>query len=201
MRISAALTGGIALLIVCATSAAAQQPDPGLRGRTHIGGGYVVNLPGQMLGFNAVMISPALRNWGVYADFKKILESRMDEISYDPDMTVEEAEGFGDRLMETESEWQTLNVGIIRVVSPALALYVGAGRSEESVVRRYFDQTATRGVLGTYWIDDSEASGTRINGMAGGWFRMLPSFLVQFGVETKPRGATVGISYILPIGR
>lgn len=193
---------GCIALALCVDPVTAQlQPDPGLRGRTHLGGGYAVSLPSQMLGFNVVVISPALRNWGFYADFKTTLESRTDEITYDGDMSVDEAAGFGDRLIKRESEWKTFNAGIIRVVLPALALYAGAGTSKETALRRYLDETATRGVLGTYWIDDPEASGRRVNAMAGAWFRILPSFLVQFGAETKPRGATVGISYILPIDR
>src|SRR5690606_14195508 len=115
-------------------------------------------------------------------------------------ITVEEAEAFDDFLMEQESEWKTLNAGVVRVMTPALALYVGGGVSKEDAMRRYFDSNNVRGVSGTYWIDDPGGSGTRVNVMGGAWFRILPSFLVQFGAEAAPRGATVGVSYVLPIG-
>lgn len=186
-----------------AASSAAQTPavDPGLRGRTHAGFGYVVNLPRQMLGFNAYVMSPALRYWGFFADYKKTTDSRRDDFTYDPDLTVEDAEGFNDLLRKTESEWQSVNAGVIRIVSPALALYAGAGWSKEEVLRRYFDSSLTRGVQGIYWVDDAGASGTRVNVMGGAWFRILPNFLVQFGVEAAPRGATVGVSYVIPFSR
>lgn len=191
-----------ALAVVAAAPVAAQSTlDPGLRARTHIGLGYVVNLPHQMMGFNGVVVSPALRDWGFYVDVKRTVDSRTDHVAYDPDMTVGEAEGFDDFLMEQESEWQTLNAGVIRVVTSGLALYAGGGISKEDALRRYFDSNGIRGISGTYWIDDSDASGTRVNVMGGAWFRILPSFLVQFGAEAAPRGATVGVSYVLPIGR
>lgn len=190
------------LAMAAATPAAAQSTlDPGLRAHTHVGVGYVANLPRQMMGFNVVVISPALRDWGFYLDAKRTTESRADHVAYDPDITVEEAEAFDDFLMEQESEWQTLNAGVVRVMTPALALYVGGGVSKEDAMRRYFDSSNVRGVSGTYWIDDPAGSGTRVNVMGGAWFRILPSFLVQFGAEAAPRGATVGVSYVLPIGR
>lgn len=199
MRTVTALS--LAALFGAAPAAAQSTLDPGLRAHTHVGVGYVVNLPRQMMGFSGMVIAPALRDWGFYLDVKRTTDSRTDHVAYDADMTVEDAEGFDDFLMEQESEWQTINAAVIRVVTPALALYVGGGVSKEDALRRYFDSTGVRGISGTYWIDDPDGSGTRANVMGGAWFRILPSFLVQFGAEAAPRGATVGVSYVLPIGR
>lgn len=202
---------GTRILIACfglGFAAAAAPPvgaqlrpaDPGLRGRTHIGFGYVVNLPMQMFGLDGLLISPALRNWGVYADYKRYRDSPRDGPLYRPDRTVEDAESLGDFPLDSESDWRTVNVAVVRVVSPALALYLGAGMSKERAYRRYVDDNdpAERD---PYWVDLPADSGDRVNVLGGAWFRALPSVLFQFGVEAAPTGATVGASYILPLGR
>jgi hypothetical protein len=200
MNMNIGLTGAVVIgaLLTTAGSVAGQAT---FRSRTHPGLGFTVNAPTQILGFNVLAFGPAFAGWGGYADAKFTRESPKNEDGFVTDITVAQAEGFDDQHMASESEWTTVNAAVVRVVSDALALYGGAGYSKEKAYRRYFDETSTRGLFGTYWIEDPDASGARVNVLGGAFFRATQSFVLQFGFEAQPRGFTVGASYILPFGR
>jgi hypothetical protein len=183
------------------TTAGSTTAQGTFRSRTYPGLGFTANAPTQILGFSGLTFGSAFGGWGGYVDAKLTLESPREKDGFVTDITVAQAEGFDDLHMTSESEWTTVNAAIVRVVSDALALYAGAGFSKETAFRRYYDETATRGLFGTYWIEDPDASGNRINVLAGAFFRTMPSFLIQFGLEAQPRGFTVGATYVLPFGK
>jgi len=202
-RIRLAGICAVCALLGIASSGASQQPfgsGVNLRTRTHIGIGYAINAPQQLLGFSGFVLGPALGGWGFYADVKFTLDSPRDRDGFEPDITVAEAEGFEDRWVEADGAWTNVNAAAVRVLTDALAIYAGAGYSKEKSFLRYFDGTSERGRFGNYWIDDPDDSGNGVNLLGGAWFRATSRIMFQFGVESAPPGVTVGAAFLLPIG-
>src|SRR5262245_24360006 len=200
MNMRIRLIGAIVLsALLTAVDPAAGQAT--FRSRNYPGLGFTANAPTQLLGFSGMTFGPALRGWGAYIDAKFTLESPRDKDGFVTDITVAQAEATDDVHMNSKSEWTSVNAAMVRVVSDALALYAGAGYSKEQSFRRYYAATETRGFFGNYWIEDPDASGNRINVLAGAIFRTTRSFLIQFGFEAQPSGFTVGATYVLPFAR
>lgn len=181
-----------------------------LEGEDHFGNaphwlvGYTINAPTQLVGIGTAYFSPGLGGWGVYADAKLTLESPTNESSFDPSLTSAEAEErFDDDLFDERDIWTTVNVAAVRTLLESLAVYAGAGFSDKKAYHEYFDNANVnpRGELGYYWVEDVAASGTFVNLLAGGFFRASESVVFQFGVESQPRGFTVGGSIAVPFIR
>lgn len=192
------------LLAVAALAQAAptqvQQPAGRL---PRVGVGFVANAPHEYLGVNVHAVSPRiLGGLGIYVDAKIGNDSPRDEPGFDPDLTAAEVEDlYSDQLFSERSDWRSVNVALIRPVLPELMVYAGAGYSDESRYREYFDPEAERGISGFYWVEDPENSGGEVNLLGGAMFGVSQNVFIQFGVETKPRGVTVGASYSLPLRR
>lgn len=168
-----------------------------------VGVGFVANAPHEFLGVSVHAVSPRiLGGLGIYVDAKIGNDSPRDEAGFDPDLTAAEVEDlYPDELFTEQSDWRSVNVALIRPVLPELMVYLGAGYSDESRYNEYFDPTATRGDLGFYWVEDPESSGGQVNVLGGAMFGVSQNVFIQFGVETKPRGVTVGASYSIPLRR
>jgi hypothetical protein len=164
--------------------------------RPHFGVGYVINGPHQFLGFSAQALSLRLGGIGAYVDMKFDRSSPSREVEFDATLTAAQAEDrFGDRLFQEESSWRSFNVALLRPVIPELILYAGVGSSSQTHYRTYYDESASRGLEGLYTVEDPRESGNRMNLLGGGFFRIGPTLMLQFGVEMKPRGFTVGGVY------
>jgi len=181
-------------LLALAVPGRAQAQEPVLE--SHIGAGFVVLAPHQYMGFSAQAVSLRLGGIGIYVDAKFDTSPPSKEEEFDPSLTAEEAEDqFGDELFEEKDSWQSVNVALIRPVIPELLLYLGAGYSSQERYQQYYDDSQVRGLHGFYWVEDPRDSGNRLNLLGGAFFRISQNLLVQFGVETKPRGVTVGGVY------
>jgi hypothetical protein len=110
----------------------------------------------------AEAFGPHLRDWGVYVDAKFTFGSPEGESNFDPSLTPEDAEGFGDIVADEKSVWTTVTVAVMRVVSGEATLYAGAGYSREDAYVQYFDESRERGEFGFYWVKDDKESGDRI---------------------------------------
>jgi hypothetical protein len=182
-----------------AAPAQAQQASGSL---PRVGVGFVANAPHEFLGVSVHAVSPFLGGLGIYVDAKIGNDYPSDEPGFDPDLTAAEVEDlYPDELFTERSDWRSVNVALIRPVLPELMVYAGAGYSDEGRYHEYYDPTATRGIAGFYWVEDPENSGGQVNLLAGAMFGISQNVFIQFGVETKPRGVTVGASYSLPLGR
>ncbi|UCC73548.1 MAG: hypothetical protein JSV86_03010 [Gemmatimonadota bacterium] len=203
MRICRSLFGILVLLVfVGAAATPVEAQDLDFVVSPHWAVGYVVNAPTQLVGFSGTTFGPHLADWGVYVDAKFTLDSPEGNSNFNSSLTPEEVEElWGDTNFDTEGIWTTVNVALVRVLSEALALYVGAGYSHEDAYILYYDETGERGELGWYWVKDDSASGDRVNLMGGAWMRLVPRVIVQFGGETAPAGFTVGAAIVLPFGR
>jgi hypothetical protein len=166
----------------------------------HFGAGVVVLAPHQTIGVSAQALSPRMGGIGIYVDAKF---DRSPPPSREPEfnraITAEVAEyQYGDRLVTEEDSWRSVNVALIRPVVPELLLlYLGAGYSSQEHSRQYYDPSGERGLQGMYWVQDPDRSGSRLNLLGGAFFRVNQRLLVQFGVETRPRGMTAGAVYML----
>lgn len=164
--------------------------------------GYTVNAPSQLLGFSTMVVGQRFAGWGVYADYKLTLDPPSDRPEYDATLSVDHAVNqFNDRFVGNESAWTTFNLAVVRALTGTFAVYVGGGYSKEKAYQQFFDASQTRGQYGFYWVDDDGGSGTRVNLLAGVWFRLTESIMVQFGGESAPRGFTIGASLAVPLVR
>jgi hypothetical protein len=173
---------------------------PTLRNSSHVGVGYVANIPNTFVGFSAVGLTPKLLGGaGLYVDVKLATNSPGSDPYYLPNVSIQEAEvTFGDLLFEEESDWFSVNAALVYAIAPEFAVYGGAGYSKEERYRQYFDDSQTRGDLGFYWVADPDGSGNRINLLGGAFFRLARFVMFQFGVEAKPVGVTAGAIFVYP---
>lgn len=166
---------------------------------TRIGVGYVANIPNMFVGASAHIIPAGFGGWGLYADVKFDIESPADDEGFIDSLTVAEVEGeLGDQRFGQEGSWSSVNLAVVRTISPELALYAGGGVGWRKEYRQYFDNDGELGVSGLYWVEDTEVSGTYLNGMAGVMLRLTSAVTAHFGAETAPPGFTIGLSLTLP---
>jgi hypothetical protein len=166
-----------------------------LKGSTHLGIGYVANIPTTFLGFSVLAVTPRVAGGaGLYADVKMTTRSPSDSRYYLRGVPVSDAEiTYGDMLFTEKSDWVSVNVGLVYAITGEFSLYGGLGYSKEHHYRQYYDDSQTRGELGFYWIADPVASGTRINASGGALIRLTRFALFQLGGEAQPRGADIGV--------
>jgi hypothetical protein len=171
-------------------------PVRGLRASTHLGIGYVANVPTTFLGFSALAVTPKLFGGaGLYADVKLTTKSPGDDPYYLPGVSVTDAEvTYGDVLYEEKSDWLTINGALVYAITQELAVYGGLGYAKKTHYRQYFDDSQTRGNFGFYWIADPGASGTRVNALGGALVRITRFVVFQLGAESQPPGANVGFA-------
>ena len=171
------------------------QGIPDMRNSSRVGVGYAVNVPNTFVGLTAQGMTPKLFGGaGLYADVKFTPSSPSSDPYYRSDISVLQAENtFSDLRFREQSDWLSINAAFVYAVSSELAVYGGAGYTRERRYRMYFDDSQTRGEMGFYWISDSEASGNRVNLLGGALIRAGRSVIFQMGVESQPKGVTIGI--------
>lgn len=164
-----------------------------------LGIGYVVNAPNQLAGVSGHVLTGRFGGLGLYVDAKfDIDEPGGDE--FVDSLTANEVDlRYGDTRFSEEGSWMSVNVALMRPLTPDLIVYAGAGYSDEKRYVQYYDINAERGNLGYYWVEDDEESGSKINPMGGVMLRIQPNIFVQFGLEGAPVGGTVGVTYSLPL--
>lgn len=199
------LSLALAAALLGAAPAAAQIGVPASRAMSfepRFGVGYVANMPNQFAGVSAHFISDFMGGLGVYVDAKFDVSSPEDEEGYEPDLTAAEVEDqFADQLFHTEGSWRSVNVAIMRPLAPQFVVYAGAGIADGKQYGEYIDTEGERGVEGFYWVRDEEASGTEVNFLGGAMFQLTRNVAFQVGLESQPRGFSVGASYLVPIRR
>lgn len=178
--------------------AGAQRPDAEGIQQTRVGIGYVANVPNMFLGGSVYVLPAALPGWGLYADAKLDVESPADSEEFIDSLTALEVEAeLGDQLVERDGSWRSINVAVMRQITAEMWLYVGGGVAVRKEYVNYFDTERELGVAGIYWVEDTEVSGTYLNGMAGLVLRLSPKVSASFGAESAPPGVTVGLSFTL----
>lgn len=185
------------LLAIAVAPAQAQTGQPDFSTQRRVMLGYVANAPNIFYGAGAMVLNPSYL--GFFADVRLTRDSPGDRSNFVPGLTPTEAVAtFGDFRSGTEDQWLAVNAGVTRVMTPELAIYVGAGYSSRDAFVEYFDETGARGELGYYWVQDDELSGPGVNLLGGLVFRAGSNLAIQLGAELRPLGATLGIYYALP---
>jgi hypothetical protein len=192
----------LALLAVCASTAAAQlEPGPGAEflERPFVAVGYAANAPEQLAGVGLVVTHPALRRWGVYVNYQWSPESPKNKPNYDPTITSVDVDNeIGDQFVSFDIVWKSINVAVARSIMPQLTVYAGAGYARSEGFDQFFDEEQERGDQGYYWVTNPDDEGTEVNLLLGAFLRAGRYFAFQIGLESAPKGFTVGGSFVLP---
>jgi len=181
------------------TPALAQEFQPDFRNSSYLAAGWVANAPDALLGGGISFIRPT--GIGFFANVRVSHEDPGGESNFLPNVTVDQAlNEFGDFRFHDESKWLLISGGLIRTLTPELALYAGAGLARRDYYQQFEDPDGQRGELGFYWVRDDESSGDFASVLGGVLFRAGRNLIIQFGAETEPRGMTIGVHLGLPRG-
>jgi len=157
--------------------------------------GYSANLPDQVVGFSYGEILH--QRWGIYIDVKiSVGVPGSASSDYREDMTVVIAEALGHTWQAEKTGYFSLNLGTTRWMGSRLAVYGGLGLCAVQPYSQYHDPSGLFGPEGGYWIDTKEQS-IRTNLMLGALYPVSSRILLQLGVETLPRGITVGLGWLV----
>jgi len=194
------LTVGFVLGAGVGTSAGplSAQGSPGELSRAQFGIGYVANAPNLMAGAIGYVIFPVRGGIGLYVDAKLDIHNPSDDLAFQVGLTPAEVEAElpGVRFIKRESSWRSFNVGLVRPLNPFLMVYGGAGYSKGS--HYYLYEQVTAEVGRALWVEAPDDEESRVNFMVGVFFRLTAMVSTQFGIETQPRGMTIGASLRLP---
>jgi hypothetical protein len=192
----APLTIAVFLAALVGSPASAQQGDPGLR----VGLGYVGNAPEMVSGVSGHVLFPGMGRFGLYVDAKFNPYSARREETFLADRTAIEIEDevVGVRFMDHKDSYRSFNAALVRYVNPSLMLYLGAGVSQMTRYREYYDPAEQMGQAGFFWVEAPDEAGSSLNVLGGAFLRMSSVLMFQTGVETNPKGFSVGISLQLP---
>jgi len=192
----APLTISLVLTALESSPASAQQGDPGLR----VGLGYVGNAPEMVSGVSGNVLLPGMGRFGLYVDAKFNPYSVRREETFLADRTALEIEDevVGVRFMDHKDSYRSFNAALVRYVNPSLMLYLGAGVSQMTRYREYYDPTEQMGQAGFFWVEAPDEAASSLNVLGGAFLRMSSLLMFQTGVETNPKGFTVGASMQLP---
>ncbi|MGH7476486.1 MAG: hypothetical protein ACRELD_09370 [Longimicrobiales bacterium] len=166
---------------------------------SRVGIGYVANAPDLLAGGGAYAIFPLLGGLGVYVDAKFDVDSPGSEDTFTREITREQAEAFGDLTFQVQDSYRSFNAALVRPLSPTFTLYAGAGYAQWSRYYEYRDPSQERGFAGFYWVEEPDEAGSRLNLLGGAFMRISRWIDIQVGLESAPRGFTVGASVPLTL--
>lgn len=167
-----------------------------------IGVGFTANIPDQLVGGSVHYLTGAFGGLGIYADVKLDMESPADEDGFTDTVTAAEVESTRNhRLFDEQSSATSVNIALMKSLSPQFTVYAGAGYSDMKNYRQYWDEDQEEGFQGYYWVPEEGLTGGKVNLLGGAFFQLGESFAIQMGAETKPAGFTLGVSYLIPISR
>jgi len=176
------------------------QSDPGPMSRTQFGIGYIANAPEAMAGGSGYVILPRWGGIGVFVDAKFDISNPTGERGFDPSVTASRIrDQVGGEFIKGEDSWWSANVGVLRPLTPFLMVYGGGGFARKTLFELYdVDVNSGVGEGGVVWAEDPGAQETRANLMVGIIMRLTGRVSTHLGLETQPRGLTVGASLRIP---
>ena len=185
-----ALVAGIILVAIAGGPAAAGKvapiPEGGLVGAT-----WVTNIAaGQYFGLTIFKLRPRQAGWFIEGKFGRRMTYESSD--YYENISISEAEGWGDSFLKEDESYDTFDVGLTFAYTNAFALYLGIGLSEVDSYRQYHDDFGILGDNGDYWIDGS-MNGTKMNTVGGAIIRTSDTVLLQIGCDSQPKGLNIGV--------
>ena len=194
------LLGGTAALHSQAQAQVPPDAPYDMRTESHIGIGYIANLPNVSTGLTFFHMLGG--GWGYFVDVKHTLDSQEDEAHFMPDV---EPDTLGGRQREfnEEKEYTAGSVGVVWAFHPEVAVYAGAGYSERRAFRGFQDLSEPEDERigderGHYWVRDDETSRNGMNATGGLVFQAGSSLFVRAGGELFPAGANLAVMFTLP---
>lgn len=191
----------LATLALPAAPAAAQQGSIPALSRTQFGVGWVGNAPEATLGGSAYVLLPRSGGIGLYVDAKFDASNPSGERGYDASVTSSQiaAQVVGATFVKTEDSWSSVNVAVMRPLTPYLIAYAGGGLARATRFDLWDVEPETPfGEGGVVWAEAPDQEETSVNLMVGVLMRLTRRASAHFGYETKPSGLTVGVSLRLP---
>jgi hypothetical protein len=191
-----ALVGALAFVTVSTPAPGSAQNAPA----HYFGIGYVANAPDLLGGVSGYAVFPILGGLGLYVDAKFDLDSPSRDDTFISTLTDREVEEqvAGAEFIDDADSWQGFNFALVRPLSPSLMVYAGAGVATRTRYREYRDPEGEMGRLGFFIVEAPDDEWTSVNALAGGFLRLGRWLDFQFGLETRPRGFTVGGALRLP---
>ena len=171
-----------------------ERPPPGLglSYGTHGGGGYSVNILNQWAGVCA--FSTRAKGFGFYADVKFTVPLVASFDNFYHDVSVSEAEGWGDTLKSERSNWVSLSIGVTRVLSRQSAVYAAIGYSNRTDYCEFYGSPHTSRDDGNYWV---VSDGTGYLNALGGFIVFSDRNVgVLVGGQLKPAGVTAALVFV-----
>jgi hypothetical protein len=196
-RSAAAVLLGFAL--VC-QPAGGQDLASGLD-RPHFAVGYAANAPNLMGGGGAYLVTRYFGGIGVYLDAKFDVENPSGDRNFESGLTADDVldQVVGAQFIKREASYRSFNAALVRPVSPYLIVYAGGGLVQRSYYHLYeAPSEPDLGYAGVFWVKAPSEDDTQANFMLGVFMRVSSFLSTQAGIETQPRGFTVGASFRLP---
>lgn len=163
------------------------------------GAGYVADAPNMLVGGGLFVVTPVVGGFGLYVDLKMSGGSPAKESNYNPNLTAQQVRDlYTDRPYVNKSAWSSVNVALIRPMTAELMIYLGGGVTKRDDYAEFWDTTQTRGDLGYYWVRKMPTPRYLPNVMGGVQLRLGSNVNAMFGVETAPKGFTVGLFLVFP---
>jgi hypothetical protein len=193
-----------ALVFLLATAAGARPAAAQTYGWSTFGVGYVADAPSMMAGVNGYVLFPALHGFGLYVDTKWDVDSPRKDPAFEPITAeqVQEQNPFNDTIIAIpngqQNSWRSVNVAVVRPVTPALMLYVGGGYARRERFQQFTDSRKELGELGVFWAQLATQTETTVNVMFGAFLRMGRHLAFQTGFEHRPGGFSLGATLKFP---
>lgn len=180
---------------------ASAQGEPLPLDHVQFGVGYVADAPTSMGGGAFYFVMPRWGGVGLYFDAKFDVSKLSGEQGYDPSITARQVlESVpGQSYLKTEEDWWSVNMAVVKALSPFFSLYAGGGIARATPYLLFtVPQDATVGLGGVLWAEDPEGVHTEVNLMFGMMTRLTSHVTAQFGYEAQPKGVTAGLTLRIP---
>ncbi len=177
------------LSVPCFGAKVSELPRSGM-----VGLSWVMNVPAkEYAGLSLYRVYPGKIGWFGEVKFGRTLTWRTSD--YYENISISEAEGWGDRLLKNDTVYDTYSAGITYVVNPGLFLYSGVGYTDSRSYRQYHDDLGILGDNGDYWVDGTKG-GSSTNVLVGAMIRASERTVFHIGYDTSPSGLNLGIGMV-----
>lgn len=199
----------LSLLLLCgfAMDGSAQVvPDRNLQTGMRTGIGYNGAVPDAAAGAGVWHFLGESR-FGAFVDGKMSTSNIADDDTYCPAALsqctvsyVTETRTNFDFLLRDHDEWLAFNAGGMYAVTPEFALMLGAGLVRQTRFREFVTDEEELWITstGTFIVDRAPDEDWGAQAVVGGLLRMGSSLAGSFAYETRNRGISVGLYWVLP---
>jgi hypothetical protein len=152
---------------------------------------YTPNFPKQVIGITGFdMLTTGL---GIGFGVRQSVGPSTSRNFYDNISRYEAETIYRDRNTQNVTEFFTGYVFIMLRLANHAIIYLGPGWSKTTSRMQFMDNSHTLSSDGLYWIEDTQASSTRISGSGGLVLSISSRFAMMVGYESRPSGVTLGI--------